>query len=102
MDPKQLCAWPRHALDVPTSWEKAASVLAWRERRSPTWDAPHSVRDNYNIRVPEAIGDVVRDLADERGLSFNEVISEALREHFGVPMPLPRFRRQTEELPLTA
>ncbi len=59
-------------------------------------------RDNFNIRVPEAIGDVVRDLAEERGLSFNDVISEALGAHFGVPVPLPRSRRQTEELPLTA
>jgi len=80
-----------------------ARVLDMARAKVPNMGRPSlGPRDNFNIRVPEAIGDVVRDLADEHGLSFNDVISEALGAHFGVPVPLPRSRRQTEELPLTA
>ena len=85
------------------SGKRAAKVLGMARAKIPNMGRPSlGPRDNFNIRVPEAIGDLVRDLAEERGLSFNEVISEALGEHFGVPVPLPRSRRQPEQLPLSA
>ncbi len=59
-------------------------------------------RDNFNIRVPEVVGDLIRDTADERAVSFNAVITEALAAHYGIPLDLCARADREEQLPLSA
>jgi len=59
-------------------------------------------RDDFHVRVPEAVGDIVRDLADAEGMTFNDVLAVALSDHFGVPRPYVQRRPALDELPLTA
>jgi len=59
-------------------------------------------RDRFNIAVPEAVGDRIRDLADERRVTFNTLISDALTDYFGVTPEPSSSAPETEELPLPA
>jgi len=74
-------------------------------QKLPVGRPSHGPRDAFNIRVPEEMGDQIRDIAEERGVTFNDVICEVLGTHFGVTVPAPRPRRQHQDedaLPLSA
>jgi len=81
-----------------------AKVLGMARQKLLVGRPSHGPRDAFNIRVPEAMGDQIRDIAAERGVTFNDVICEVLGTHFGVAVPAPRPRRQQHEdtLPLSA
>jgi len=59
-------------------------------------------RDSFNVRVPEAIGDVIRDVAEARGVPFNLVVSEVVAAHFGPLASLDQHDPSCEQLPLSA
>lgn len=59
-------------------------------------------QDTFNVRVPKAIGELIRDLAEERGTSFNAVVSGGVVAHFGPLAGLDQLDTRDEQLPLSA
>lgn len=59
-------------------------------------------RDDFHVRVPEKLGDAIRDLADEEGMNLGDVIAAILADRFGHPRPAVQRRPALERLSLTA
>lgn len=60
-------------------------------------------RDDFHVRVPEALGDAIRDFADHEGMTFTDVIAVVLADRFGQPPPrVLRYAPAVDRLPLTA
>lgn len=59
-------------------------------------------RDDFHVRVPEAVGDAIRDFADEEGMSFTDVIAVVLADRFELPRPNVQRRPVLNDLSLTA
>jgi predicted HicB family RNase H-like nuclease len=54
----------------------------------------------FTTRVPESLGDVISDAADDAGLSLNDYIAGVLAHAHGLPAPAHTDTRQ-EELQLS-